>query len=69
MKDLLLIALFAALGAGGAGLLGWPVIRLVRRRSMALSLFCVAAVTVLAVTSGTFTVAQAMFLSTTTWGW
>ncbi|WP_406096460.1 sensor histidine kinase [Kitasatospora purpeofusca] len=63
MKDLLLIALFAALGAGGAGLLGWPAVRLLRRRSMALSLFCVAVVTVLAVTSGTFTVAQAMFLS------
>ncbi|MEU8922487.1 HAMP domain-containing sensor histidine kinase [Kitasatospora sp. NPDC048545] len=63
MKDLLLIALFAALGAGGAGLFGWPAVRLLRRRSMALSLFCVAVVTVLAVTSGTFAVAQAMFLS------
>ncbi|MGW2870789.1 sensor histidine kinase [Kitasatospora sp. NPDC001225] len=63
MKDLLLIALFAALGAGGAGLLGWPAVRLLRRRSMALSLFCVAVVTVLAVVSGTFAVAQAMFLS------
>ncbi|MER7847880.1 HAMP domain-containing sensor histidine kinase [Kitasatospora sp. NPDC096077] len=63
MKDLLLIALYAALGAGGAGLLGWAAVRLVRRRSLALSLFCVAAVTVLAVTSGTFVVAQAMFLS------
>ncbi|GAA2746533.1 HAMP domain-containing sensor histidine kinase [Kitasatospora cinereorecta] len=63
MKDLLLIALFAALGAAGAGLLGWAAVRLLRRRSVALSLFCVAAVTVLAVTSGTFAVAQAMFLS------
>ncbi len=63
MKDLLLIALFAALGAGGAGVLGWAAVRLLRRRSLALSLFCVAAVTVLAVTSGTFAVAQAMFLS------
>ncbi|MGA5823978.1 sensor histidine kinase [Kitasatospora sp. NPDC094028] len=63
MKDLLLIALFAALGAGGAGLLGWAAVRLLRRRSLALSLFCVAAVTVLAVTSGTLAVAQAMFLS------
>ncbi|GAA2147140.1 HAMP domain-containing sensor histidine kinase [Kitasatospora kazusensis] len=63
MKDLLLIALYAALGAGIAGLLGWPVIRLLRRRSVALSLFCVAVVTVLAMTSGTAAVAQAMFLS------
>ncbi|WP_033352548.1 sensor histidine kinase [Kitasatospora aureofaciens] len=63
MKDLLLIALFAGLGAAGAGLLGWIAVRLLRRRSMALSLFCVAAVTVLAVTSGTLAVAQAMFLS------
>lgn len=63
MKDLLLIALFAGLGATGAGLLGWVAVRLLRRRSVALSLFCVAVVTVLAVTSGTFAVAQAMFLS------
>ncbi|MEV7770246.1 HAMP domain-containing sensor histidine kinase [Kitasatospora sp. NPDC086791] len=63
MKDLLLIALFAGLGATGAGLLGWLAVRLLRRRSVALSLFCVAVVTVLAVTSGTFAVAQAMFLS------
>ncbi|WP_371477475.1 sensor histidine kinase [Kitasatospora sp. NBC_00315] len=63
MKDLLLIAAFAALGAGGAGLLGWPVVRLLRRRSVALSLFCVAVVTVLAMTAGTLAVAQAMFLS------
>ncbi|MCG6498323.1 sensor histidine kinase KdpD [Kitasatospora sp. A2-31] len=63
MNDLLLIAVFAALGAGGAGLLGWPAVRLLRRRSVALSLFCVAVVTVLAVTSGTFAVAEAMFLS------
>ncbi|MFG2818695.1 sensor histidine kinase [Kitasatospora sp. NPDC048365] len=63
MKDLLLIALFAALGAGFAGLVGWVAVRLLRHRSVALSLFCVAVVTVLAVTSGTFAVAQAMFLS------
>ncbi|MCC9307778.1 HAMP domain-containing histidine kinase [Kitasatospora sp. RB6PN24] len=63
MKNLLLIALLAALGAGGAALPGWAAVRWLRRRSVALSLFCVAAVTVLAVTSGTFAVAQAMFLS------
>ncbi|MGF1424917.1 sensor histidine kinase [Kitasatospora sp. LaBMicrA B282] len=63
MKDLLQIALMAALGAGGAGLLGWAAVRWLRRRSFALALFCVAVVTVLAVTSGTVAVAQAMFLS------
>ncbi|GAB2742494.1 sensor histidine kinase [Kitasatospora kifunensis] len=63
MTDLLLIALFAALGAGVAGLLGWPAVRLLRRRSVALSLFAVAVVTVLAMTAGTLAVAQAMFLS------
>ncbi|RAJ45400.1 histidine kinase/DNA gyrase B/HSP90-like ATPase [Kitasatospora sp. SolWspMP-SS2h] len=63
MKDLLLIALFAALGAAAAGLLGLAALRLLRRRSLALTLFAVAGVSVLAVTSGTFAVAQAMFLS------
>ncbi|MEV6207987.1 HAMP domain-containing sensor histidine kinase [Kitasatospora sp. NPDC051914] len=63
MRDLLLIAAFAALGAGAAGLLGWPAVRLLRRRSVALSLLCVAVVTVLAMTAGTVSVAQAMFLS------
>ncbi|MCX5214418.1 HAMP domain-containing histidine kinase [Kitasatospora sp. NBC_00240] len=63
MKDLLLIAAFAAVGAGASGLLGWPAVRLLRRRSVALSLFSVAVVTVLAMTTGTLAVAQAMFLS------
>ncbi|MFB7669455.1 sensor histidine kinase [Kitasatospora sp. NPDC056138] len=63
MKDLLLIAAYAALGAGASALLGWPVVRLLRRRSLALSLFSVAVVTVLAMTAGTLAVAQAMFLS------
>ncbi|MFE0459511.1 sensor histidine kinase [Kitasatospora sp. NPDC058965] len=63
MKDLLLIALFAALGAGAAGLVGWPAVRQLRRRSVALSLFAVAVVTVAAMTAGTLAVAQAMFLS------
>ncbi|MEU2632640.1 HAMP domain-containing sensor histidine kinase, partial [Kitasatospora sp. NPDC007106] len=63
MRDLMLIAAFAALGAGAAGLLGWPAVRLLRRRSVALSLLCVAVVTVLAMTTGTVAVAQAMFLS------
>ena len=60
---MLLFAVYAAFGAGGAGLLGWPAVRLLRRRSLALSLLCVAAVTVLAMTAGTVSVAQAMFLS------
>lgn len=63
MKDLLLITLLAALGAAVVGLFGWPAVRLLRRRSVALSLFAVAVVTVLAMTVGTVAVAQAMFLS------
>ncbi|GAA3027170.1 HAMP domain-containing sensor histidine kinase [Kitasatospora albolonga] len=63
MNDLLLIAAYAALGAGAAGLLGWPAVRALRRRSVALSLSAVAVVTVLAMASGTTAVAQAMFLS------
>lgn len=63
MKDLLLIAAFALAGAACAGLLGAVALRLVRHRSVAVSLTVVAAVTVTAMLAGTLAVAQAMFLS------
>ncbi|MFD7615030.1 sensor histidine kinase [Streptomyces sp. NPDC059828] len=63
MSDLLLIALFAFLGAAVAGLVGACVLRLLRHRSVAVSLTVVAAVTVVAMLAGTLAVAQAMFLS------
>lgn len=63
MRDNLLIALFAFLGAAAAGLLGAGVLLLVRRRSLALHLGVVAAVAVTAMLAGTLAVAQAMFLS------
>ncbi|MFI8292222.1 sensor histidine kinase [Streptomyces sp. ms191] len=63
MKDVLLIALFALAGAACAGVAGAVVLRLVRHRSVALSLTVVAAVTVTAMLAGTLAVAQAMFLS------
>ncbi|MFJ9824405.1 sensor histidine kinase [Streptomyces sp. NPDC101160] len=63
MKDVLLIAGFALAGAVCAGLAGALVLRLVRRRSVAVSLTVVAAVTVTAMLAGTLAVAQAMFLS------
>ncbi|GAA4919353.1 HAMP domain-containing sensor histidine kinase [Streptomyces coeruleoprunus] len=63
MGDFLLIALYAFLGAAAAGLLGWPVLRLARSRSVAASLTVVAAVAVTAMLAGTLAVAQAMFLS------
>ncbi|MFJ9339673.1 sensor histidine kinase [Streptomyces sp. NPDC101733] len=63
MKDILLIALFALGGAACAGLLGALVLRLVRRRSVAVSLTVIAGVTVTAMLAGTLAVAQAMFLS------
>ncbi|SEN97147.1 sensor histidine kinase [Actinacidiphila rubida] len=63
MHDLLLIAAYAALGAAAAGLLGAQVLRLVRNRSVALSLAVVAVVTVAAMLAGTLSVAWAMFLS------
>ncbi|MGW4054321.1 sensor histidine kinase [Streptomyces sp. NPDC004779] len=63
MKDVLLIAAFAFAGAAFAGLLGAVALRLVRRRSVAVSLTVVAAVTVIAMLAGTLSVAQAMFLS------
>ncbi|MYZ37946.1 HAMP domain-containing sensor histidine kinase [Streptomyces sp. MnatMP-M17] len=63
MKDLLLIAAFALAGAACAGVLGAVALRLVRHRSVAVSLTVVAAVTVTAMLTGTLAVAQAMFLS------
>ncbi|KAF4410494.1 MULTISPECIES: sensor histidine kinase KdpD [Streptomyces] len=63
MRDILLIALFAFLGAAAAGLAGALVLRLLRHRSVALSLTVVAAVAVTAMLAGTLAVAWAMFLS------
>ncbi|MBT2452236.1 HAMP domain-containing histidine kinase [Streptomyces sp. ISL-43] len=63
MKDILLIALFAFGGAACAGALGAVVLRLVRRRSVAVSLTVIAAVAVTAMLAGTLAVARAMFLS------
>jgi signal transduction histidine kinase len=63
MRDLLLIAAYAAVGAAGAGALGFLALRVVRRRSLAASLAVVAVVTVAAMLAGTLLVAHAMFLS------
>ncbi|MEU6297286.1 two-component sensor histidine kinase, partial [Streptomyces erythrochromogenes] len=63
MRDLLLIALYALLGAATAGLLGAVALRILRRRSVAVSLAVVATVAVSAMLAGTLTVAWAMFLS------
>ncbi|MFM9371369.1 sensor histidine kinase [Streptomyces sp. Da 82-17] len=63
MNDMLLIALFALLGAGAAGLLGAVALRLLRQRSLSVSLAVVAVVTVVAMLAGTLAVAWAMFLS------
>ncbi|MFE0509100.1 sensor histidine kinase, partial [Streptomyces sp. NPDC058964] len=61
--DTLLIALYAAIGAACAGLLGTVALRLLRNRSVALSLAVVAAVTVAAMLAGTLLVSWAMLLS------
>ncbi|MCQ8195403.1 sensor histidine kinase [Streptomyces rugosispiralis] len=63
MRDVLLMAVFAFLGAAAAGLLGALALRLVRGRSVAVSLAVVAAVAVTAMLTGTLAVAWAMFLS------
>ncbi|MCI3274878.1 sensor histidine kinase KdpD [Streptomyces cylindrosporus] len=63
MRDTLLIALFAFLGAAAAGLLGAGTLWVLRRRSLTTSLTVVAAVAVTAMLAGTLAVAQAMFLS------
>ncbi|MEU8750312.1 sensor histidine kinase [Streptomyces chartreusis] len=63
MRDTLLIALFAFLGAAAAGVLGACVLLLIRRRSLIAHLTVVAGVGVTAMLAGTLAVAQAMFLS------
>ncbi|WP_329219648.1 HAMP domain-containing histidine kinase [Streptomyces sp. NBC_01485] len=63
MRDTLLIALYAAAGAGVTGLAGAGALRLLRRRSLTTSLAVVAAVGVVAMLAGTLAVAWAMFLS------
>ncbi|WP_185027652.1 sensor histidine kinase [Streptomyces candidus] len=63
MSDLALIALFAALGAAVAGLGGALALRLLRRRSVAVSLTVVVAVTVAAMLAGTLSVCWAMLIN------
>lgn len=63
MHELLLMALFAFCGAAAAGLVGAGLLRVLRHRSVTVSLAVVAAVTVMAMLAGTLAVAWAMFLS------
>ncbi|MFS8198021.1 sensor histidine kinase [Streptomyces sp. CWNU-52B] len=63
MHDMALIALYAFAGAAVAGLAGAGALRLIRRRSLTMSLAVVAAVAVTAMFAGTLAVAKAMFLS------
>ena len=63
MRDMLLIAVYALSGAAAAGAVGALVLRVLRHRSVTVSLTVVAAVTVTAMLAGTLAVAQAMFLS------
>lgn len=63
MQDILLIALFAFLGAASAGLLGALALRMLRHRSLTVAMTVVAAVAVLAMLAGTLAVAWEMFLS------
>ncbi|WP_199546692.1 sensor histidine kinase KdpD [Streptomyces sp. N35] len=63
MREVLLIALYAACGAAAAGVLGATALRLLRHRSVAVSLTVVAATAVTAMLAGTLAVAWAMFLS------
>lgn len=61
--DLLLIALYAALGAAAVGLAGLLALRALRRRSVAVSLAVLTAVAVGSVLAGTLSVAWAMLLN------
>ncbi|OEV12738.1 hypothetical protein AN218_06925, partial [Streptomyces nanshensis] len=63
MHDLLLIALYAALGAVAVGLAGLLALHALRRRSVAVSLAVLTAVAVGSVLAGTLSVAWAMLLN------
>ncbi|GHB61388.1 two-component sensor histidine kinase [Streptomyces viridiviolaceus] len=63
MIDMLVIVVLAALGALLAGLIAAPAVTLLRRRSVVLSMFAVAALAVVAMAAGTVAVALEMFLS------
>ncbi len=63
MRDVLLIAAYAAVGAAAAGVIGAAALRLLRYRSLTMSLAVVSVVTVAALLAGTLSVAWAMFLS------
>ncbi|MFF3461870.1 sensor histidine kinase [Streptomyces sp. NPDC002619] len=63
MNDMLLMALYAFLGAVAAGAAGAGALWLLRRRSLTASLTVVASVAVAAMFAGTLLVAWAMFLS------
>ncbi|MHA4813587.1 sensor histidine kinase [Streptomyces aculeolatus] len=63
MNDILLMAAFAFLGAAVAGVLGAIALRLLRNRSLVVSVSVVAATAVTAMLLGTLAVAREMFLS------
>ncbi len=63
MRDLLFIALYAALGAAAVGLAGLIALRALRRRSVAVSLAVLTAVAVGSMLAGTLSVAWAMLLN------
>lgn len=63
MRDLPLIALYAALGAAVVGLAGALALRVFRRRSVAVSLAVLTAVAVGAMLAGTLSVSWAMLLN------
>ncbi|GID90648.1 sensor histidine kinase [Amorphoplanes digitatis] len=63
MTDLLLIGLYALIAGAAVGAVGALVLRLLRRRSIAVHICVLLAVTVVAVVAGVATVAWAMFLS------
>ncbi len=63
MTDLLLIGLYALVAGAAVAVVGALVLRLLRRRSIAVHICVLLAVTVLAVVAGVVAVARAMFLS------